>query len=833
MPPTTGCPAVAEYLQLLNGEASQAVVSQLAEHLETCDRCAAAVQTLLNEDTLGDSIREANRAPALAHLPPSLVSKLLSLTDSAQEPRLESFGTQPETGERPFAGDVTARVSVVGAGHGEITRIGGYQVLELLGEGGMGIVYLAEDSQLQRRVALKVMKPDLARIDTARQRFLTEARAAARIKSDHVVTIYQTGEDGGTVFAAMELLKGESLDSWLKSHGNAPMSELIRVGRETALGLAAAHDEGLIHRDIKPANIWVETGGRVKILDFGLARSVEGNVQLTNSGAVIGTPAYMSPEQGRGDRVDHLADLFSLGCVLHRMTTGQLPFKGNSVMSMLSALALETPTPVHQLNPAVPRQLSNLIARLLAKDASQRPQTARAVAEELQAILTDDISPKEPATLTYTPEHASAMPAKQSRRPLVFVAVAVMFLVVAAVAASQFVFTTNDGTLIVEVDDDADVRFKNGKLEIYDEKGVLKYTLAPSEKNKTLPPGKYLVKVVGADGVKIETDAFDMERKGKSYIRVKAINSTTIAPTLKKDPPPNADGTATAEEIIAAEWVLSKNGFVTIRIDGKDQVVNKTKTGTDIVELPKAKFAIVGLNLSPVNAPVLQVNDHDLRQLACLKQLESLNLGRQEQVTTAGLSHFAGCSKLKRLGIFATQIGGDGVPLLNKFQRLEQFQFNVGDSDKWAEGLAKIPTMREVHAYRSDLSDEGVKHLTKLPNLEIVTFSDLRITDSSLKSLTSCKSLRSVNLDSGLPVTDAGLVHLSKAPNLENLRILQLDVTDAALKEFANCKTLRTLDVRECKKVTLGEMQKLKQALPKCEITFERNPVLAPGVKQP
>jgi len=831
MPSTTGCPAVAEYQQLLNGEAPQAVVSQLAEHLETCDRCAASVQTLLNEDTLGDSVRAANRAPALAHLPTELVSKLLSLTDSARAPLLGSFGTLPESGQMPFAEDATVRVSVTGAGVGEVTRIGGYQVLQLLGEGGMGIVYLAEDSQLQRRVALKVMKPDLARIDTARQRFLTEARAAARVRSDHVVTIYQTGEDGGTVFAAMELLKGESLDSWLKSHSNAPMSELIRVGRETALGLAAAHEEGLIHRDIKPANIWGEASGRVKILDFGLARSVEGNVQLTNSGAVIGTPAYMSPEQGRGDKVDHRADLFSLGCVLHRMTSGQLPFKGNSVMSMLSALALETPTPVHELNPAVPRRLSDLITRLLAKDASHRPPTARAVADELQAILTSDISPMEPATLVYTPKSATASPVKRSRRPLVFVAIAVAFLAVAAAAASQFVFTTNDGTLIVEVDDDADVRFKNGKLEIYDEKGVLMYTLAPSEKNKTLPQGKYLVKVVGADGVKVETDTFDMERKGKSYIRVKATGSTTITPPLKKDPPTNTDRTATAEEIIAAEWVLSKNGFVTIRIDGKDQVMNKTKIGTDIVELPKAKFAIVGVNLSPSNAATLQVNDHDLRQLACLKQLEVLNLGRQEMVTTAGLSHFAGCSNLKRLGIYASGITGDGVALLSKFQRLEFFQFNGGDSDKWAEGLAKIPTMREVFAYRSDLSDEGVNHLAKLPNLEIIYLSEVRITDSSLKSFAGCKSLRSVNLDFGLPVTDAGLVHLSKAPNLERLDILQLDVTDAGLRAFADCKTLRTLNVRECKKVTLGEMQKLKHALPKCEITFDRTPVLAPGQK--
>src|SRR5262249_3534929 len=154
-------------------------------------------------------------------------------------------------------------------------------------------------------------------------RFLGEARAAARVRSDHVVTIHQVGEDRGIPFLAMEFLHGEPLDAWLKPGRTLSPPELLRLAREMALGLAAAHAQGLIHRDVKPGNIWLESvDSRVKILDFGLARPVVGDVRLTRSGTILGTPAYMAPEQARGEEVDARADLFSLGCVLYHLATG-------------------------------------------------------------------------------------------------------------------------------------------------------------------------------------------------------------------------------------------------------------------------------------------------------------------------------------------------------------------------------------------------------------------------------------------------------------------------------------------------------------------------------
>jgi hypothetical protein len=297
----------------------------------------------------------------------------------------------------------------------ELGRLGGYRILKQLGAGGMGMVFLAEDPQLRRRVALKVMAPALAADKTARQRFLREAQATAALHHDHVVTIYQVAEDRGVPFLAMELLAGESLETRLQREGRLPLAEALRLGREIASGLDAAHEQGLIHRDIKPANIWLEARrgrpGRAKILDFGLAHFERGDQRLTLSGTIVGTPHYMSPEQAGGEHVDHRGDLFSLGCVLYRMTAGELPFEGTNLRSILKAVMFESPRPLLTLAPAGPPALAALIERLLAKEPNNRPQSAVEVLEALAAMEAEQRArPERPdaagATVEYRPAEA-------------------------------------------------------------------------------------------------------------------------------------------------------------------------------------------------------------------------------------------------------------------------------------------------------------------------------------------------------------------------------------------------------------------------------------------
>ena len=284
---------------------------------------------------------------------------------------------------------VTKRFDFLGPprAEGELGWLAHYRVKRLIGEGGIGLVFLAEDTHLARAVALKVIRPERANAPEVRGRFVREAQATAAIKYDHIVTIYQVGRDHDVLFLAMEYLQGLSLQGWLE-RGRKPSTDLVlRIGREIASGLAAAHRVGLIHRDIKPANIWLESpSGRVKILDFGMARSERDDTRITHAGTIMGTPAFMAPEQARGERAAATSDLFSLGCILYRLCAGRPPFEGTTILAVLSALASETPRSLREIDPAVIPALDELVMGLLTKDPSGRPATAQAVVESIRAI---------------------------------------------------------------------------------------------------------------------------------------------------------------------------------------------------------------------------------------------------------------------------------------------------------------------------------------------------------------------------------------------------------------------------------------------------------------
>lgn len=269
---------------------------------------------------------------------------------------------------------------------GDLGSIDHYRVVSLLGEGGMGSVFKGIDTVLARPVAIKVMK-DVA-IPFAKERMLREAQATAGISSDHVAAIYQVGQINGLPYLAMELLEGESLEDRL-TKGKPPLDDVLRWSGEIAAGLAAAHAKNLVHRDIKPANIWLLPSGKVKILDFGLSRSMQVDMRLTQTGYVMGTPHYMSPEQATDGKVDHRSDLFSLGCVMYRMVTGTFAFPGSSYAAVLAKLVTVDPTPVTDLEPGLPRALGELIQQLLSKKPENRPAQAFEVVDRLRGLTSD------------------------------------------------------------------------------------------------------------------------------------------------------------------------------------------------------------------------------------------------------------------------------------------------------------------------------------------------------------------------------------------------------------------------------------------------------------
>jgi serine/threonine protein kinase len=266
-------------------------------------------------------------------------------------------------------------------------RIGAYDVLDVIGRGGMGVVLKGFDRELKRFVAIKALAPHLAHNALARKRFAREAQAAAAIVNLHVIAIHQVQPSGPLPYLVMPLLNGESLAQRMAAHGTLELKEILRIGMQAAHGLAAAHGQGLVHRDIKPANILLEKGvERAVLTDFGLARTAD-DVSMTRWGIIAGTPEYMSPEQARGEALDGRSDLFSLGCVLYEMATGVSPFRADSTMATLRRIVDEKPVAMASRIPDLPPWFIEIVERLLSKEPAQRFASASEVSELLEQCL--------------------------------------------------------------------------------------------------------------------------------------------------------------------------------------------------------------------------------------------------------------------------------------------------------------------------------------------------------------------------------------------------------------------------------------------------------------
>jgi serine/threonine protein kinase len=344
----------------------------VSEHLEECQTCADAVEWIKCH-LLRPIDDDESELTGIGLNSPAEVDPISVSDGGEQNPQLVDFDFS------------SLEKSIV---DGAIGRLGSYDILGIIGRGGMGVVFKAWDERLRRTVAIKVLKRGLACSTPSRRRFMREARAAAAISHPNVVTIHAVDEHRDTSFLVMEFISGHSLRAAIRGGSRLDFTTVLRISAQVASGLASAHAHGVIHRDIKPSNIMLEEKvDRAKITDFGLARAAFDNTDLTSCELAVGTPAYMSPEQVTGGAIDYRSDLFGLGCLFYEMVIGHSPFQGRNALDVARKVESHTPQPLHILQPSVPRFYSDVVVRLLEKEPDRRFQTAAEVADLLSCQL--------------------------------------------------------------------------------------------------------------------------------------------------------------------------------------------------------------------------------------------------------------------------------------------------------------------------------------------------------------------------------------------------------------------------------------------------------------
>ena len=573
-----------------------------------------------------------------------------------------TFGAPPEAD--PGGADVLSYLSP-SERPGAVGRVGHYDVLEVLGRGGFGIVFRAFDDVLQRVVAIKMLAPALAATSPARKRFLREARSSAAVRHEHVVQVYAV-EEAPLPHLIMEYIPGETLQARLNRAGPIDPPEVIRFSRQIAEGLAAAHDRGLIHRDVKPANVLIEPGtpDRAKLTDFGLARAVD-DASLTQSGVVAGTPMYMSPEQARGELLGPRSDLFSLGSVLYVMCTGRPPFRAEGTLAVLKRVVDDTPRPVREVIPEVPEWLCRIIERLHAKDASARFQTAREVAAVLAEGERRMQSPGGPGGIS-----SLLRPSIRPRRWRVAVAVGLLVAAAAGgVLGGPYAARYTAGQGVVGLAPDAGWLAVEARTDGSAE--VTRYNVVGGQ-TLTLPAGRYTLEPECGPGRAFDrwevtthqlwgdqtvtmadrAATVDVPRGGRMTVRA----VTRDAPQAKADPttvPPSASPAKSREEVVAdafARYVAALPADDQLRVVEKElRDRNPEFTGTMRSEVKDGQVVIVDLNGAQ--------GAKDLSPLGALRGLQTLYLpGGQDLDGLRGL-------RLRKLVCLSSVSGNDMSPL--------------------------------------------------------------------------------------------------------------------------------------------------------------------------
>lgn len=764
-------------------------VESIGAHVEECATCEDTVRNL---EATGDDVLAKLRQPRPA----------------------EPFADEPSCGRTIELINAIGRESSLTRHEPDIGQVRVYKLLAKLGEGGMGAVYKALHTELDKVVALKVLPADRLQDRDAVDRFKREMKAVGKLEHPNIVRATDAGEDAGTHYLVMELIDGVDVAALVKQHGPLPIPAACEIIRQAALGLQYAHQHGLVHRDIKPSNIMLtgfsskargtqrvgfttEQLPTVKILDLGLALLAgqhHERDELTTTGRIMGTVDYMAPEQGSDThRVDIRADLYSLGATLYKLLTGRAPFEGpqyNSTMKKLTALATQMAQPVRELRPDIPEALAAIVHQLLAKSPNDRPPTPRIVAEQIApfastaslAALLDrtaeppvtkpptggsagvipetvvpspsisEGTPKSAVRVASAPDSASSSPTFPIRLRTWLVAAA-LFLVAAVIT-----ITTAKGTVTIRQPDGM-----TDEVEIVVRSGGENVAIMDKSNHWTVSVqnGEYTVAVRGgSERFQVKNGKLSVKRFGKTLVEVEAkpaeVASQPVKQTSRVSSQPSAD-----TDRRVAEVLLRSAATVTVVVP--ENVPNARQT----YELG------VG---SSYELPIKGAE-------RVLKRVEDLP---------------AEAFFITRIKFSPKQNQPIEPAILKQLQSVKYLiDLDVEDTsldDSRAELLAELGQIRHLNVSANSLSNEGLRHLSRLKDLKWLAAWRLPgISDSGLEYIGQLTELQGVHLQENPQITDRGAAALRPLKKIYWFWLCQTGVTDAALEIAGEFKDLDSI----------------------------------------
>jgi serine/threonine protein kinase len=591
---------------------------------------------------------------------------------------------------------------------GAMGRLGHYDVLEVLGQGGFGIVVKAFDANLYRVVAIKILTPHLAATSPPRKRFVREGRAAAQVKHENVVQIYAI-EEQPLPYLVMEFVEGMTLQQKLDREGPVEdPAEVVRLGCQIARGLAAAHDKGLIHRDVKPANILLEAGPdpRAKLTDFGLVRAGD-DASLTQSGVILGTPLYMSPEQAHGTALDHRADLFSLGSVLYAMVTGHPPFRAPSTLAVLKRVADDTPRPIREVMADVPEGLCAVIMRLLEKYPDDRFPAAAAVADALGRCLTEPIS-------------ARPKPGRSRHR--------------LAVGAAALLAVAAGTTLTVWNWDGARTTGAAVPAPIEDRRPQATEEPKSPPPTADADPDRKAAEWIIAHGGRVRVNEvwdtpeiaqpadLPRERYTLTLVTMQSVKEADVALS-------HLEGLTGLTHLYMGTTSATDAGLSHLRDCTELTVLHMNGTAITDAGLAHLK-RLARLQMVAMNDT--KITDHGLTYVTSHPNLQSLAVCRTA-VSDASLAHLKGLKSLRQLYIAGTRVTEAGLVHLEPHTGLTELDIsNLGLGDSQLTRLARLTKLEKLHLYGNPVTDAG---LVQLEPFRALIWLDLRATNVTAKGL--------------------------------------------------------------------------------------------------